>query len=342
MPVPVESSRFVARGVAHVEVAQVGEPIRISFVLLPKFTMLAFTSAIEPLRAANQLAGKELFQWLVFSVDGAPVASSSGLPLVPDGPVPAEPPPGYVMICGGVEPEIDRAPGLASWIRTLWRRGRTIGSICTGAYTLARAGILKGKRFTLHWENIPGFREQFPDLEPAHRVYCIEDRIITCAGGVAAADLMLKLIHEHAGPSLSQAVMDMCLLAQRRMGEDEQMTSLASRLGTRNPHLIKALAYLESRIEEDFDLTACAAHVGITPRQLQRLFRQFLDVTPLQCMNDLRLKRGRALLAETNMPVTEVAMACGYVSVSHFSKSFRRKYGVSPHRFSHFRNAVGS
>lgn len=331
-----ETSRFVARGVAHVEVAQAGDSIQISFVLLPKFTMLAFTSAIEPLRAANQLAGKDFFHWRVFSADGAPVASSNGVPVMPDGALPKEAPPGYVLICGGVEPEVDRSPGLADWVRSQWRKGRVVGSVCTGAYVLARAGILKGKRFTLHWENIPGFREQFPDLEPAHRVFCVEDRIITCAGGVAAADLSLKLIHDHTGPTLSQAVMDMCLLTQRRMGEDDQMTSLAARLGTRNPHVIKALAYLESRIEEDFDLTACADHVGITARQLQRLFRQFLDVSPLQCMNDLRLKRARALLAETNMPVTEVAMACGYVSVSHFSKSFRRKYGVSPHRFSHF------
>lgn len=328
--------RFVARGVAHVDVPQPGEPIRISFILLPKFTMLAFTAAIEPLRAANQLAGKLLFQWQVFSADGAPVASSSGVPVGVDGAIPKEAPPGYVMVCGGVEPEVELLPGLADWIRAQWRKGRTVGGMCTGSYTLARAGILQGKRFTLHWENIPGFREAFPGLDPVHRVYCIEDRVVTCAGGVASADLFLKLIHDHAGPVLSQAVMDMCLLIQRRSGEDEQMTSLASRLGTRNPHVIKALSWLESHIEDDFDIGTCAAHVGITVRQLQRVFRQFLGATPVQCLNDMRLKRGRALLAETNMPVTEVAMACGYVSASHFSKSFRKKYGVTPHKFAHF------
>ena len=335
-PQAVSASRYVARGVAHLDVAARDEPIRDSFVLVPRFTMLAFTSAVEPLRVANQLAGRNLFEWQVFSEDGAPVTASNGVPLVPDGALPREAPSGYVLVCGGVEPEVTTTAQLADWIRAQWRRGRIVGSLCSGAYTLARAGILKGRRFTLHWENIPGFREIYPDLEPSERVYCIDDRVITCAGGVAAAELALRLISDHCGPDLGQAAMNMCLLTQTRQADDGQVTSLASRLGTRNDHVVRAVKYLESRLDEEFRLEDCAAHVGVTPRQVQRLFRQFLGATPVQYMNNLRLARGRMLLSETNLSVLEVALSCGYASPSHFAKSFRKKYGVSPNRFSHF------
>lgn len=327
---------FISRGVAHIEVPHQGQPVSVGFVLVPQFTMLAFTSAVEPFRVANQLAGKTLFEWAVWSSEGEPVTASNGMKVVVDGPLPAEAPSGYVLICAGTEPEMTTTRKLSDWVRVQWRRGRTVGSLCTGAYTLAKAGILKDRQFTLHWENIPGFIETYPELEPLRRVFCIDNRVITCAGGIASAELVVKLISEHYGPALAQAVMDMCLLTHMRRESDDQMTSLASRLGTRNEHVVKAVAWLEGRLSEDFLLEDCADHVGITPRQIQRLFRRYLGVTPVQYLNGLRLQHGRLLLSETNMTVMEVAVACGYVSSSHFARSFRQKYGVSPNKYSHF------
>lgn len=332
-----ESLKFVAKGVAHVDVPKVSEPTAVTFVLLPKFTMLAFSSAIEPMRIANQLTGQILFRWDVLSVDGKPVACSNGVPVMVDGSIQGAQPEGMIFVCSGVEPEDQISSSLGDWIRSLWRRGRTVGGLCTGAYALAKAGILKDRRFTLHWENIAGFAETFPDLMAARQVFCIDDRIMTCAGGVAAAELMLKLINDRFGHALSQEVMNMCLLTGRRTEADEQTTSLAARLGTRHEKLIEAVAFLESRIEEPFDLDACAEQLRLSRRQIERLFNRYLGLTPVRYMNDLRLQRGRALLAETDMSVTEVAIACGYASTSHFSKSFRAKYAVSPYRFSHFR-----
>jgi transcriptional regulator GlxA family with amidase domain len=130
--------------------------------------------------------------------------------------------------------------------------------------------------------------------------------------------------------------MNMCLLTQRRDEADSQTASLATRLGTRHDKLLQAAAFLEAHIEEELDLDACADHLNLSRRQIERLFNRYLGITPVRYMNDLRLARGRALLAETDMKVTDVAVACGYASTSHFSKSFRKKYGVSPYRFSHF------
>ncbi len=332
----METIRFVAKGVAHVDLAPVTEPVQVTFVLLPKFTMLAFSSAIEPLRIANQLTGQALFEWQTLSTDGQPVACSNGVPIMVDGAFGGTQPDGIVLVCSGVEPEDQVSAALGDWLRALWRRGRIVGGLCTGAYALARAGILKDRRFTLHWENLAGFTETYPDLHAARQVFCIDERIVTCAGGVAAADLMLKIINDRYGMVLSQEVMNMCLLTGRRSEADEQITSLAARLGTRHEKLIEAVAFLEARIEDPFDLDACAAQLRLSRRQIERLFNRYLGVTPVRYMNDLRLQRGRALLAETDMSVTDVAIACGYASTSHFSKSFRVKYDISPYRFSHF------
>lgn len=332
-----DSHKYISRGIAHVPLGKTPDPVTVSFVLMKQFTMLAFTSAIEPLRVANQLAGRVLFRWHVYSEDGQPITCSNGLPVLPEGPLPAMADAGYVLVCGGVEPEAACTPALTDWIRAQWRHGRTVGGLCTGAYALARAGILDGRRFTLHWENLRSFAELFPTLTPDWQVYCIDDRIVTCAGGVAAADLVLKLIDDHLGPDLSQAVMNMCLMTRRRDAEDEQVTSLTSRLGNRNRHLLKAVSYLEDHLEETFSVEDCAQFVGVSWRQIERLFRANLGVTPIQYLAGLRLQHGRALLAETDMSVLDVAIACGYASSAHFSKSFRARFGVSPHRFSHFR-----
>ncbi|WP_312527227.1 GlxA family transcriptional regulator [Paracoccus sp. (in: a-proteobacteria)] len=332
--------RFVSRGIAHVTLAEkISQPVAVSFVLMPDFTMLAFTAAIEPLRVANQLTGQILFTWHVFSEGGRAVSCSNGVPVMTDGPLPEASLPGYVLICGGTEPEHNCSAGLTNWLRKQWRLGRTVGGLCTGAYALARAGILGGKRFTLHWENLTSFAERYPDLTPERRIFCVDERIVTCAGGVAAADLSLKLIHDFYGPALSQAVMDMCLLGQQRGGEDEQLVSLAARLGTRNDKLVRAAAFLERHLDLDLNLDACAEHIGVSRRQLERLFQQYLGQTPLQYLNGLRLQHARALLAETNMGVIDVAVACGYGSSAHFSKIFRKEYGVSPHKFSLQRKA---
>lgn len=329
-------AKFVAKGSAHVTLPVRPEPLDVAFVLLPKFTMLAFSSAIEPLRMANQLTQQVLFRWQVLSEDGAPVACSNGVPVMVDGAWGQAKPEGLVLVCSGVEPEGKASTALGDWLRSLWRRGRVVGGLCTGAYALAAAGILKGHRFTMHWDNIDAFAENHPDLLPARQVFCIDDRVMTCAGGVAAADLMLNLINDRFGSALGQEVMNMCLLTQRRQEADLQTTSLAARLGTRHDKLLQAAAFMEAHIEEDFDLDACAAHLSLSRRQIERLFNRYLNITPVRYMNDLRLARGRSLLAETDMKVTEVAVACGYASTSHFSKSFRKKYGTSPYRFSHF------
>ncbi len=325
---------LVPHGVAHIPLDEQHDPVHVAFVLLPNMSMLAFSAAIEPLRVANQLTGQVLFRWTAMSEDGGPVACSNGLEINVDCALEETDAGAYVFVCSGVQPEKATSQKVADWVRHQWRTGRTVGGLCTGAYTLARAGILKGKCFTLHWENILPFQESYPDLDPSEQLYAIDGRIMTCGGGAAATDLFLKIIYERFGPILSEAVLNMCLHFVHRSEQDSQQSSLSASLGTRNAKLVQIIGLFDQHLDEALNLDDVAGQAGISRRQMERLFNRHIGKTPKQYLMDLRLQRARALMAETDLSVSEVAAACGFEAVSHFSKRFRERFGMSPYAFS--------
>lgn len=331
-PQPDEARKYVARGVAHVTLPKVAEPVSVTFVLVPQFTMLAFTSAIEPLRVANQLTGQILFRWQTFSESGRPVACSNGVPVVPDGPLPETPPPGYVLVCGGVEPETEITATLADWLRGQWRRGRTVGGLCTGAYALAKAGLLDGKKATIHWENQDGFLEEFEEVKLSKAVFVIDGNRLTTAGGTASIDLMLKLIAADHGEDLANAVADQLIHSAIRTDRDSQRLSIPTRIGVRHPKLSQVIQMMEGNIEDPISPADLAEEVGMSTRQLERLFRRYLNRSPKRYYMELRLQKARNLLMQTDMSVINVALACGFASPSHFSKCYRSHYSTTPYR----------
>lgn len=329
MPDPI-----VPKGVAHVAMGVVAAPEPIIFVLQNNLSMLAFTSAVETLRIANQLTGQSLYTWTTLSEDGTNVRCSNGIEIGIDRPIGDTPSGASIFICSGVQPELSASTKMADWVRLQWRLGRVVGGLCTGAYTLANAGILQGRTFTLHWENMTPFRERFPNLDPVEQLYAIDDRILTCGGGAAATDLFLKLIYDRHGPDLARAVLNMCLHSVQRSETDRQQNSTAAAIGNRNEKLVRIISFFEENLEESVNLDALTLQLGVSRRQLERLFRTHLDTTPKRYLQDMRLHRARILLAETDMSVIDVATACGYESAGNFSKRFRESFGISPHKFS--------
>ncbi|GAA6182125.1 GlxA family transcriptional regulator [Shimia sp. NS0008-38b] len=329
MPEPI-----IPKGVAHVSVDTVGTADPIVFALQPNLSMLAFTSAIETLRIANQLTGQSLYSWTTMSETGENVRCSNGIEIGIDSALGAPPPNAAIFVCSGVEPEHAASQKMADWVRHQWRTGRRVGGLCSGAYTLAKAGILEGKDFTLHWENIPPFREHFPHLSPLEQLYAIDGRIMTCGGGVAPMDLFLKLIYERHGAQLARAVLNMCLHTVQRSENDRQQSSTAAVIGNRSDKLVRIISYFEDHLEETVNLDTLTKNLGVSRRQMERLFKTHLNVTPKKYLQELRLQKARILLAETDMAVVDVATACGYESAGNFSKRFREAYGISPHRFS--------
>ncbi|MFZ1430795.1 MAG: GlxA family transcriptional regulator [Geminicoccaceae bacterium] len=307
----------------------------ILFLLIPDFSLIAFTSAIEPLRIANRLAGKPLYHWTLVSRDGGPVAASSGVVLQADAGIAAQEPtagrlPPAIVLCGGLGSEHYQDREVFGWLRRWDRRGAQLGAICTGAHVLARAGLLDGHRCTIHWENLPGFVEAFPEIQVSSDLYEIDGNRFTCSGGTAALDLMLNRIALTHGDDLATKVSEQCIVDRIRGPHDRQRMPLRVRLGVHHPKLIRAVEIMESRIEETLSQEVLAQHVGLSRRQLERLFRRHLGRTPAQYYLETRLERARHLLFQTDMPIMSVACATGFVSASHFTTCYRQMFGKTP------------
>jgi AraC family transcriptional regulator, glycine betaine-responsive activator len=310
-------------------------PQRFAFVLLPNFSMIAFASAVEPLRIANRMADRTLYDWQIVSKDGGLVRASNGCLVTTDqslaavnvGPGQNQP---TILVCTGLGAERIHDRELFAWLRRADRSGAVLGALCTGAHLLARAGLLEGHRCTIHWENLPGFMEEFPDVDVSADLFEVDRKRLTCSGGTAALDLMLHLIARDHGQELAVKVSEQCLLDRIRQPHDHQRMPYRVRLGIHHSKLIGAIEMMESNVEEPLDQEMLARYVGLSRRQLERLFRKHLGRTPAQYYLELRLERARHLLYQTTMPIMNVAFACGFVSASHFSTCYRQMYGKTP------------
>jgi transcriptional regulator GlxA family with amidase domain len=212
------------------------------------------------------------------------------------------------------------------------RRGLPVGAVCTGAQVIAEAGLLDGRRCTIHWENRDSFEEDFPDIEITQNVYVIDRDRFTAAGGTASTDLMLRLIARRHGADLANLVADQLIHTAIRSDRDEQRLSIPTRIGVRHPKLATVIHMMEDNIEEPMSPALLARDVGMSTRQLERLFRRYLSRSPKRYYMELRLAKARNLLMQTDMSVINVALACGFTSPSHFSKCYRALYRTTPYR----------
>jgi transcriptional regulator GlxA family with amidase domain len=303
---------------------------RVGFLLVPDFAMIAYSCAMEPYRAANALAGRELYTWLHVSPDGKPVPASNGLTIVPDQGLGAPLDVDDLFICAGGNPVLYNDPATFAWLRTLAYRGVRMGGISGGPFLLARAGLLAGYRCTLHWEYEAALREEFPRLNLTRNLFEIDRNRCTSSGGTAALDMMAALIAADHGKTLARAVSEWFLHTQVRQSAAPQRMALRQRYNVANPAVLAALQRMEATLEEPVTRTALAAAGGVSLRQLERLFRSHLGRSMHAQYLELRLDRARNLLMQTAMPVTEVAVACGFVSAPHFSRAYKARFAVSP------------
>ncbi|MGF7160238.1 transcriptional regulator GlxA family with amidase domain [Rhodoligotrophos appendicifer] len=307
-------------------------PQRFAFVLLPEFSMMPVTSAIEPLRLANRAAERQLYDWSMFSVDGQPVAASNGIVITAVGNLEAIGEHATVVVCGGIDIQKHTDRRVINWIRKAARRGMDIGALCTASHVLAEAGILSGHRCTIHWENLPGFSEAFPDLDVTGSLFEIDRDRFSSAGGTSAIDMMLALIGKQHGPDLAAEVAENILHSPIRHQSEHQRMSLPARIGARHPKLVSIIDQMEQNLEEPLSPSILARQAGLSTRQLERLFRRYLERSPKRYYLELRLRKARSLLLQTDMSVINVALACGFSSPSHFSKCYRAFFSRTPYR----------
>ena len=321
---------LVPQGAAFFPAPNSGPTCTYAFILVPGFTLLAFASAVEPLRIANQLSQQPLYRWRVLSETGGAVVSSSGIPVGVDGALVPQDKATRLFVCAG-NPQMAAAdPAIVATVQRHHRFGGVVGGICTGAVALAKAGLLDNRRFTLHWENQPGFVETFSNLVPTVNRYETDGKLMTCGGGAASTDMMLSIIAEDHGGSFAAMVSEMCLRTVMTGVSSEQRSSLTALMSSRNPVLVATVTLMNRHIDEPLSMDELAAAAGYSRRHLERLFRDAVGKTPGEFYRGLRLDRGRNLLSTTDLTLMEVSNACGYSTVSHFSKSFRARFGTAP------------
>ena len=300
------------------------------FALVEEFTLLAFSCAVEPLRIANLVSGGELYRWSFASANGKTATSSSGAVILVHHQFDDLPRCDRLFVMSGINMDRQDTRSLLAALRRERSRGTQIGALCSGAYVLAKAGFLDGMQAAIHWEYHDSFMEEFPDVNLVRNVFVADAKFMTASGGTATADMMLHLIERDHGYDLSVAVADQMVYNAVRNVTAAQRVSLQSRNGMRNEHLAKAIEIMRDRIDHPISPSEIARDLGITVRQIQRLFGRYLNASPKKYFMEMRLERARHLLLQTEAPITEVALACGFENLGHFSRIYRAAYGVSP------------
>lgn len=301
-----------------------------AFALVEEFSHLAFSCAVEPLRIANLISGQGLYRWSFLSEHGERATCSNGSVTLVQYGFDAPPPCDRLFVLSGLNMQRYGTRALQTLLRRVYRHGTPIGALCSGAWILAEGGLLNGMKAAIHWDYHDAFMERFPEVTLVRNVFVADERHVTASGGTATADLMLHFIERDHGYDLSVAVADQMVYASVREASAMQRISLQSRNGIRNAHLSKATAMMRDTIEDPLSPADIAAEIGISTRQLERLFGKFLNTSPKKFFMDLRLDRARHLLIQSEASVVEIAIACGFDSPGHFSRVYKSAYGVTP------------
>lgn len=308
-------------------------PTRFGFLLVNDFTLISLSSAIEPLRMANRLRKNNAYSWKTISESGQAVAASDGLSINVDrgfGDADTMKNVDCIIVCGGRRIEKNTNRPLLKWLQFAAQNGISLGAVCTGSYVLAEAGLLDGYRCSIHWENMASLIDAYPNVSVSRKVFTIDRNRFTSSGGTTPVDMMLHFIKLQCGGDISAGVAEQFIYERIRRSDDEQKIPLQHAIGHQSEKLVIAAELMEANIKEPISQEDLASYVDLSRRQLQRLFQRYLFCTPSRHYLQVRLQRARQLLRQTSMSLIEISASTGFVSSSHFSKSYKEYYGHSP------------
>ncbi len=306
------------------------KPYRIGFLVLPKFSLIALSCVMEPLREANWVSGYPLYKWLLITPKGSQVTSSNGTRLIVENNLQDTSSCNMLVVCASFDLEQLSTPEILATLRKSARQGIILGSIDTGSYILARAGLLDRCRATIHWENATEFADRFPKVILTSEIFTIDKNRWTCSGGSSGIDMMLHLIRQQHGAELSVGVAECAILGGIRAGQTEQRMSTRDRLNKSNPSLIAAVQVMEANLAQPLKVPIIASQIGISQRQLERVFGVSMGVTPSKYYIRLRIERARILLRQTSLLVSTIAYSCGFSSPALFARIYRKHFGLPP------------
>ena len=303
---------------------------KFAFLTLPRYSMIALSNAVEPLRMANILTAQSVYDWSIVSLDGQPTPASNGLQLSPTIALDQVGAVDILFVCGGVDVHAGVSGKILAALKRLAERRVPLGALCTGGYALAKAGLLDRYRATIHWENLSALREEFPRIHLSDQLFTIDRDRFTCSGGVAPLDLMLHLVESKLGAEVSQLISEQFIVDRVRSDRDRQYVPLRAQIGVSHESLIKVAQLMEENIEKPLSLDEIAGATGLSRRQIERLFKRHLNCVPKRYYLQMRLRRARELLLQTSMPIIDITTACGFQSPPHFSRCYRAQFGCPP------------
>ena len=304
--------------------------ITFAVLIFPDFPMMAFNAVIEPLRAANRIARKELYSWVTVGEKGQRIVASNGVAVEPDFAAQEAPSADRLVVCSGGDADLLVADDALAWIRRSLRRGAHLGAVADAAFLLARAGLLDGHACTLHWTSQPAFLEAFPQLDMRRDLYVIDGTRFTSAGGVAGLDMMLELIATDYGSDLASGVAEWFVHSPLRSSVDRRLMPLRLRTGIRNELVLAAIGLMEERVEDRLSVEEISRQLNVSLDTLERAFQAELGTSPGRHYRILRLRQASDLLAHSSLPIGEVALACGFSNASSFARAFKVQFGMSP------------
>lgn len=305
-------------------------PVRIGFFLGPKFSVVPFVNALDPMRMANRLSDRTIFEWTIISDDGHPVEAINGMSIVADAAVEDA---GFfpnAICCIGFEPIMTISDRVKHWLRKLERQGARLGALSAGSLVLAEAGLLDGYRATIHWNYIESFRERFPKVDVTRTLFEIDRDRFTCAGGAAAMDMLLHFIDTRLDRKLADEAADMFLVSYIRESSDDQRASNTFGYGAANPLVVKVVSLMEQSIETPLTIPQLAKQAEVSQRKMEIVFRSQLGTPPARFYRRLRLQNARRLLIQTSMLLAEIAFASGFQSLEVFSRAYKSEFGTAP------------
>ena len=315
---------------------------KVGFLPLEQFTLIALSSAIEPLRMANHLTGEALYDWQLIRPAIAPVTASGGTSMLPNACLNDVGDLDLIIVVAGVNVKDNIEPEILAWLKKRATSNVLMGGLCTGPLVLAQAGLLDGYNCSAHWECLAALQEDYPRIFCNNNLFTFDRDRITCTGGDVALHMMLHLVADHYGAPLANAISDMFVCDRIRDSQEPQRLRMENNVFASQPKLASAVQLMEANIEEPIDLVDVAAYSGVSRRQLERLFLNFLGITPSRFYLKVRLERAKQLLRQTTCSIVDISSICGFESTAHFNRTYKKYMSLSPKSERSLRVTLGS
>ncbi|WP_315918981.1 GlxA family transcriptional regulator [Mesorhizobium sp. SP-1A] len=308
-------------------------PLKVTFLVFSGSSIMCVASAVDPLRAANRIAGETLFDFKLVSVTGEPALTTCGLPVAVSGRFDPAETTDVLVVVAGFGTQNYATTALLAGLRRAARATRACGGVEAGTWLVARAGLLEGRAATTHWEDMEDFSAAFPGVDVRPDRYVIDGPVFTCGGAAPTFDLMLHLVRSRLGMAVALDVASVFIYDQSRAATDAQPLVSLGRLDGYDARLAQAVRLMEAHIDQPLTVAAIARRAGVTPRTLENIFRRSIGETPGTYYLRLRLGAARRLVADTAVPMADIAGRTGFSSAAAFSRAFSRAFGEAPSQF---------